>query len=352
MPSNRWMMTALFVVAVAFVLGSFAGYFLIAVTGTSLPQTLRSGQRVAAATKPPAGTPTAVETTMPVPPSPTATPEPATPTSTILEIGTAYTLPHGPTIIPPEPASPDTWEPDDSLYDARLIQVGETQRHNLHVVGDHDWVYFEAEEGTSYVIETLNLGSDLDTIIYLYDEEENQLTSDDDGADDLWASRLWWTATERGTLYVTIHDFGDNEAGAHSNYDISFSLGEAFEKDQYEPDSSRAEASEIVTGESQTHNLHIAGDGDWVYFEAEEGMTYIIETAKLGGDIDTIIYLYDEEGNELASDDDKGGEPLASRLEWTATQDGILKISVRDLRGGSAGPGTEYDISLSFRQFP
>lgn len=248
------------------------------------------------------------------------------------------------TPIPSEVFTPDNWEPDDSLSDANLIDVGDTQMHNMHLEGDDDWVYFEAKEGTNYVIETSNLGDEIDTVIYLYDEDEDELAEDDDGGREPLASRLYWRATEDGTLYVEIKDWGDN-AGPGTSYDISLSLGEDVEADEYEPDDSLAQAKRLAAGETQTHNMHVAENMDWVYFEAENGTTYVIETSNLGDYIDTVIYLYDEDENVLAEDDD-GGDDWASRLEWTATEDGMLYVKVEDW-GGAAGPGTEYDISLS-----
>jgi hypothetical protein len=248
------------------------------------------------------------------------------------------------TPVPGEVFTPDSWEPDDTLADANLIEVGDTQPHDMHVEGDHDWVYFEAEEGATYVIETSNLGDDIDTVIYLYDQDENELAEDDDGGREPLSSRLYWTATEDGTLYAEIKDWGDN-AGPGTEYDISLSLGEAFEADEYEPDDSLAQARRVAVGEAQAHNMHVAGDIDWVSFEAEEGTTYVIETSNLGDYIDTVIYLYDEDENELAEDDD-GGDGWASRLEWTAAEDGTLYVKIEDW-GSAAGPGTEYDISLS-----
>ena len=344
MSRNQWIAIAALSVMIGFVSGSLAGYLLTALTGTFLPQISWLARPVDVAVQPPADTPATVETS-----TPRATPEAPTPTSTMVIPMAAYTLPPGPTMIPPGAVAPDSWEPDNSLADASLIQVGDTQNHNLHRSGDHDWLYFEAEEGTTYVIETSNLGGDIDTIIYLYDEEQNELASDDDGGDEFRASGFQWTATQGGTLYAMIVDFGDNEAGPRTGYDVSLSVGEAFKRDQYEADNSRAGASEIAVAETQTHNLHMEGDRDWVYFGALAGTTYVIETSNLGGDIDTIIYLYDEEGIELSSDDDRGDEFLASRLEWTATEDGTLYIMVKDLWGSSAGPDTEYAVSVSFR---
>jgi hypothetical protein len=252
-----------------------------------------------------------------------------------------------PTPTPVEAFTPDSWEPDDSLAEASLIEVGDAQAHNLHVEGDHDWLYFEAEEGTIYVIETYNLGDDIDTVIYLYDDQEDQLASDDDGGAEDLASRQRWTATEDGTLYVMIQDYDDAQAGPGTSYDVSLTVGEAFETDQYESDDSMAQATQIRVGETQTHSLHVEGDQDWVYFEADEGTTYVIETSNLGSVVDTEIYLYDENGEELDYSDDDGDEDLASRLEWLAEADGTFYVMVRDFGDAVAGPDTEYDISVS-----
>ncbi len=342
MSRNQWIATVVLSLMIAFVSGSLAGYLFICLTGAFPPQALYPVEPGSTATPPALDTPTAVRTSTPI-----ALTEAPTPTDTRFVPPTTYTLPPGPTIIPPGPVTPDNWEPDDSLGDASWIQIGETQTHNLHVEGDHDWLCFEAAEGTTYVVETSNLEGDIDTLIYLCDEDEKELVSDDDGGDEFWASRLQWTALEGGMLCVLARDFGDNEGGPGTGYDVSLSLGEAFEIDEYEPDNSRARANAITIGETQNHNLHVEGDRDWVYFEAVAGRTYIIATSNLGHDIDTIVRLYDEQGNELASDDDKGDGFLASHLEWTVEEDSTLYVMVKDLWDSSAGPGTEYRILVS-----
>lgn len=252
-----------------------------------------------------------------------------------------------PSPVPTQDLVPDSWEPDDTLTEGSSIGPGETQSHNLHVEGDRDWVYFEARQGATYVIETSNLGDDIDTEIHLYDAQENELTHDDDRATEPWASRIWWTAAEDGTLYVMIREYSHVETGPRTSYQISLSLAEAFERDQYEPDDSPAQAARIGVGETQDHNLHAPGDRDWLYFEAQEGTTYVVETSNLAYDVDTEVYVYDERQDHLGYDDDGAGEALASRLEWTAAEDGTFYIMVRDFSDSVAGPGSAYDVSLS-----
>jgi hypothetical protein len=240
----------------------------------------------------------------------------------------------------------DEYEPDDTMTQANEILLDVPQTHNIHVQGDHDWVFFQAEEGITYVIETTNLGGEIDTIIYLYDEDGEELAQDDDGGEETLASGITWSADATGTFYVMIQDYWDDEAGPDMEYQISVTEGVPFEADDYEPDDNRDQASEIGVGRHQIHNLHVTGDHDWISFLATEGTAYVIETFNLGNKIDTIIYLYDPDGQELASDDDGGDESLASRLVWTADEDGAFYVMVQDLGDAEAGPGTEYGISV------
>ncbi len=273
------------------------------------------------------------------PPSPTPKAEPPTPTNTrVIPLLTA---------IPPEPSVPDEWEPDDTAAEASPIEVGEVQRHNLHVEGDRDWVYFQAEAGRAYVIETSSLGHEMDTVVYLFDEEGNELASDDDGGDEFLASRLWWVAREGGGLSVMVRGFAETEAGPGTSYDVTVRSADGFEIDPYEPDDSLAQASPIEVGETQGHNRHTAGDEDWISFEAQPGITYTVQTLNLGEQADTVMYLYDERGAELVFDDDGGYEPWASRLEWMVQERGMLYVKVVDWVQTSSGPHSGYDVILT-----
>jgi len=198
------------------------------------------------------------------------------------------------------------------------------------------------------VIETFNLGDRIDTLISLYDANGRELASDDDGGDQSLASRLAWTATENGILYVMIQDLGNDEAGPGTEYRISVREEGTtlLIADDYEPDETMAEAREIEVGETQKHNIHAEGDHDWLSFEAAEGTTYLIETSNLGLEMDTIVLLYDQSGTEVAQDDDGGEEPRASQITWAADQTATFYILVRDYKDDRAGLGMAYDISL------
>ncbi len=240
----------------------------------------------------------------------------------------------------------DEYEPDDTIAQAKQILLDVPQNHTIHVQGDHDWIYFQAEEEITYVIETSDLGTDIDTVIYLYNEDGEELAQNDDGGEESLASRITWSVDSTGILYVMIQSYSDDGASPNMHYSISVSEGAPFEADAYEPDDSRDQASEIEVGSSQSHNLHVTGDDDWISLQATAETNYVIETFNLGDRIDTIISLYDADDQELASDDDGGGEHLASRLTWTAASDGVLYVMIKDLGNDEAGPGTEYRISV------
>jgi hypothetical protein len=246
---------------------------------------------------------------------------------------------------------PDAWEPDDTLDEASPLEPGSSQSHDLHVLGDRDYVSFAATRGYTYTLETFNLGRDVDTRIFLYDCDGNLLAQDDDGRalDELWASRLVWTAERTCTHYAMVHDVGEDDAGPGTPYDLRMWEQPHFVEDEYEPDGKPTQATLLAPGELQAHNLHFPGDHDWTRLEVQVGHVYVVETSGLGGEVDTVLHLLDEEGEELAADDNgrEEEEPLASRIRLTAQADGTLYVVARDKEDDAEGQGTQYWIGLT-----
>jgi hypothetical protein len=353
MTGKRWLLVVglgVAVICVFFFAGSYSGLYLAGdlqdlamVPSQHNETTAEFLSPTAVEERLPAGTATRAPSL-----SSTSRPEPPSPTSaSAIPLITPSARP-APT--PQESFVVDEWEPDDSQTEASLVQIGETQRHNLHLAGDRDWLCFQAEAGRAYVLETSGLGSEMDTVIHLYDELGTELALDDDGADEFLASQLWWVAREDGALYAMVRGFADTEEGPEADYDVSLRSGGGFDIDQYEPDDSPAEASRILIGDTQSHNWHVSSDEDWISFEVQQGITVVVQTLNLGVDADTVIYLYDRQGNELAFDDDGGDEAWASRLEWMASGSGILYVKVVGWMQSSSGPETRYELALSASQ--
>jgi len=243
----------------------------------------------------------------------------------------------------------DDYEPDDVYGEANWITVdAEAQEHNFHVAADQDWVKFDADAGTAYVIETSDLGYRCDTYMYLYHPDgTTEIAHDDDGGDG-WGSRITWMAGSGGAYYVRVRPFGLFSLGEGSEYDLSIARSGGGGGDEYEPDDSPAEAGPIaVNGEAQTHNFHVAGDNDWVRFTASAGVEYVIETGNLGGLSDTYLYLYDADGRTEIAHDDDSGDGFASRVTWTAMTGGAYYVRVRHWSSGAGGTGTDYELSVT-----
>jgi hypothetical protein len=246
--------------------------------------------------------------------------------------------------------TPDQWEPDDILAEAIDLEPGAGQTHDFHTLGDRDHFRFAATRGHVYTIQTFNLGPDVDTRIFLYDGDGSLLSQDDDGRalEEKWASRLVWTAEKTSTHYVMAHDVNDDDAGPGTSYDIRIWEEAHFVEDEYEPDDSPRLATLLKPGEPQPHNLHLAGDVDWMRLETTAGNTYIVETFDLDENVDTVLRLLDEEGNELFVDDNGRDEeePRASRIRWTARDDGWLYVVAQDATDVAQGSGTQYWVRL------
>jgi hypothetical protein len=241
---------------------------------------------------------------------------------------------------------PDEYEPDNVMENAAELRLGVPQKHTIHLPGDRDWLRFQVEKGSSYVIETSDLRGGLDTVIQLYDETGVELATNDDGSGEDLSSRITWAAVADGTLFVMVRDLSEEVVDSEMEYTVSVRESEPLEPDAYEPDDSQEGAGEIQVGVPQRHNLHVTGDHDWTCFQAVGGTNYVMETFNLGDRIDTYLALYDAAGELLAEDDDSGSEGLASLVQWRSTESATLCLLVQDLRDEAAGPETEYSVSV------
>ena len=225
--------------------------------------------------------------------------------------------------------------PDDHGDDrsgATRIRDGEFLSGDIELDGDRDFFSFNAERGREYRIET-HLGSNSDTVLFLYGPDGDYLVEDDDSGDS-GASRLEWVAPSSDTYYIEVSGF-ETTTGT---YQLSLSVLGAQSPDDHGDD--RSGATRIRDGESLNGDIERDGDRDFFSFSAEGGREYRIETT-LGSNNDTVLVLYGPDGDYLDEDDDSG-EDAASRLEWVAPSSDTYYIEVSGFDGT---PGT-YQLSL------
>ena len=93
--------------------------------------------------------------------------------------------------------------------------------------------------------------------------------------------------------------------------------------DQYEPNNTFAEATDIAAGQRFCNiTLWPVGDQDYFTFFAKEDFSYEIFTDDLEPGIDTVLTVYNPQGNVIATNDDVGGN-RRSEVEIRANQDGF-----------------------------
>lgn len=241
--------------------------------------------------------------------------------------------------------SPDSFENDSNPATASLLTVdGAVQSHDFCPSDDVDWTKFDATAGSNYTIETFNLDTEADTLLCIYDENgTQQLACDDDSGEGL-GSRISWQAPSNGTFIVRIKNQDPTVAGPSTHYDLRLISGQCV-PDNAEPDDSQNTAQQIsANGSLNSRNTCFSGDEDWVSFNVDAG-SYIIETANLGPESDTLIELYNASGARLAFNDDYGpGE--ASRIHYVFSNSAVYYLKVRQFNPTQNGTGTEYDIRV------
>lgn len=239
----------------------------------------------------------------------------------------------------------DRFEPDNSLANAQPLNAdGNPQQHNICPAGDVDWVKLTATAGVTYTVETLRLSPETDTILCLHDADGAQLRCDDDGGAGL-GSRLVIEDATAGDYFFRIRHADAEAAGNHVRYEVQAITG-LCKPDNFEPDNSLESARTIVPdGTLHRHNLCGAGDEDWVVFNADAGVSYVISTTSLGPDADTEIALYDAAGNLLARNDDYS-PGVSSLLLHTAEVAGPYYVKTRHFNPGQFGDGTAYGLSV------
>ena len=245
-----------------------------------------------------------------------------------------------------EPEGP--YEPNGTIDQARKITVCTPQTHLFDIKGDVDWLKFRTSADVRYTIETFDLSEGNDTKLWLYDAEENPLAENDDDPDRPPASRIDWIAPEQGTYYVRVAH-PKVQGGSVFTYSIHLAAEDPGE-DSFEPDNAMEEATEIdVGGGQQGHTLHGAcgGDADWFSFRARSYYAYNIQTSGLGGGNDTMLCVYDEDGTELACNDDDPDHYPASRLHWEPRRSGTYYVKVTHFHPFAGGDALTYDFQVT-----
>lgn len=222
----------------------------------------------------------------------------------------------------------DDLEPNNSLEQATRIDVGMLPLSaSIRPGSDSDW-YILTEEllaavggGGPDVVLALGTRSEIDTVIEVVDAEGFQLAYSDDDGEGANARAILPDGT--GPFYVEVRGFGSWNEGP---YELVLEAQQIV-RDEWEPDDSREAASVISPGDPErSYTFSTSSDVDWLRFVVPEGGAMRI-LAETGGDVDTFLRLYDEDGTELETDDDSGDGFNARLSEFLGPGTYFIEIS-------------------------
>lgn len=160
---------------------------------------------------------------------------------------------------------------------------------------------------------------------------------------------LTWPAAGEKTISVTV---SNAEGSVQTTRVISIAPGAI---DQYEPDGDCASARSIPTdGTVQRRTIHVAGDEDWVSFQAIAGAEYIVEAIiPEKSQADVALKIYDSCGGAVQDGQSNSFSPDIS-LTFTAPSNGQYYLRLVDDRAtaaslSAAATGSEAAYQLSVR---
>jgi hypothetical protein len=224
--------------------------------------------------------------------------------------------------------------PGDASTDANLSSAGDYREGTLTPAGDRDWYRIELAqgEGVRVGLSTVEGAADAlgDPYLVVYDANGGELLRDDDGGEGLnaWAE---FVAPAGGVYYIEARGFSEDAVG---RYSLSLMAGEVGDS---------ADGAEYVQPgfEGRVSMIGAAGDVDWFVLEAIEGRTYryYVDGWDDGtGNVlaDPLLVLYDQQGQEIARDDD-GGAGLNSYLTHIPVTGGPYFLAVSSYDGQSTG---------------
>jgi hypothetical protein len=149
------------------------------------------------------------------------------------------------------------------------------------------------------------------------------------------AAGCWtiWEEQQPGWAPVTSWTFDVEAMPGYACVDVRFKNRQSCAEDLYESDNSPQQARVAsVNGPSRKHTLEPPSDQDWIVFEALAGWTYVLRTADLIGATDTVLTLYDTDGETvIAISDDATPGSRHSQITWRAPVSGSYFAQVRDL---------------------
>ena len=245
----------------------------------------------------------------------------------------------------------DTDFPETTATTGR-VEVGASATGNIDRSLDQDWFRLDLEAGKTYQIDLEGdtggggtLGDPYLRNIRDSSGTEISGTENDDIVGGVADSRVVFTPTADGAYYLVASGFDGTYTGT---YTLSVTeLETRTEEGDTDFASSIATLGMVEVGGSATGEIEDVNDIDWFRVVLEEDKTYVFDLEGTETSSGTLAnpHLGIRSGSAaLLSTDDDSGDGANSRLEYTATADGIHYLSASAALSATSG-GT-YTLSV------
>ena len=216
---------------------------------------------------------------------------------------------------------------------ATPITSGTKAAGNIETGDDQDYFSIEVTSTELSSIDVLVLTASTtgstNTIGHLYDSDENELATDDDGGTDMNFS-VSYRIVSAGTYYIRVTSSGTNTG----MYSLTVTAIPA------DHGNTRATAFPVTSGTAITGNIRPDTDEDYFSIVVSGAGTLAASTT---GSTDTIGTIYDSSGTQLVTNND-GGEGNNFSLSQSVTTTGTYYVKVSS---ESTNTGT-YILTVTF----
>lgn len=236
----------------------------------------------------------------------------------------------------------DSYEPDDSIHQAKLLPTDGMFQPHSDFSGDVDWMKFRTPLGYYYLIKVN--GSNYGTGIYT---DKKVLLTSLNTNDSLF---VWGVTPIDSIVFIKT---GNEQSSEYSSGSMTMNYytisATAFPIDTYEPDDNPANAHLILVGQDAFKSALITSDIDWVKFAVNAGGTYDI----LGtGNGSFVVGVYKSSGLTYVSSRSFGTSNL-----YTASDNDTVYLKIGERSGTSINifkptqatksPVSEYSIKVN-----
>lgn len=241
---------------------------------------------------------------------------------------------------PPVPAQDDHGDSVDTATPLSLQNGSGVIQGVLEDEGDRDYFRFDVANESNVTIALSETDGSLDTFLRLYDSAGRLVASNDDFGDS-FNSRVD-VDLPAGQYFVSAAAYDDSEAG---DYQLRIDATTQGTPDDVFTDVTELELNE--RGRVRVRDQVQAGQSEVYSLQADQDGQLVIDARAISWNLDTMLTVYDAEGNEVAFNDDSRGT-LDSRIVLDVAAGDLYYVEVSSY-GETAG---RYLLSAALRSQP